>query len=130
MAAICEDSSDRSNDQQFEQVLGTLLICGVIAAAAVVMLGGIVGLARRGGEVPDYQRFRGNYHSLRGTVRDVLAGRGRGLIQLGILTLVDTPVTRVALSLIALLRRRDFLYVALTLIVLCVLVLSLWGRGL
>jgi uncharacterized membrane protein len=93
------------------------------------MLGGIVYLARHGGEVPNYQRFQGNYHTLRGTVRGVLAGRGRGLIQLGILMLVATPVTRVALSLIALLRRRDFLYVAFTLIVLCVLVLSLWGRG-
>ena len=127
---IPENSKGNNADQQFEQVLGTLLICGVIAAASVVLLGGIVYLARHGGELPNYQRFQGNYHSVRGIVRDVLAGRGRGLIQLGILMLVATPVARVALSLAAFFRRRDFLYTVFTLIVLCVLVLSLLGRRL
>jgi len=125
-----DNSQGNDGDQQFEQVLGTLLICGVIAAAAVVMLGGIVYLARHGAEVPHYHHFQDNYHSVRAILRAVLAGRGQALIQLGILMLVATPVARVALSLIAFLRRRDFLYTVFTLIVLCVLVLSLLGRRL
>ncbi|HXJ95837.1 MAG TPA: DUF1634 domain-containing protein [Terriglobia bacterium] len=125
-----DNSQGTADDEQFEQVIATLLICGVIAAAAVVMLGGIVYLARHGGEVPNYHRFQGSYHSVRGILRDVLAGRGRGLIQLGILMLIATPVARVALSLIAFLRHRDFLYTLFTLIVLAVLVLSLLGRRL
>jgi uncharacterized membrane protein len=95
----------------------------------VVLLGGVVYLARHGAEVPNYHSFQGNYHSVRGIVRDVLAGRRRGLIQLGILTLVATPVARVTLSLAAFLRRRDSLYTVFTLIVLAVLVLSLSLRA-
>ncbi len=125
------DSSDNSEgknaDQQFEQVLGTLLICGVIAAATVVLLGGIVYLARHGAESPNYHYFRGGYHSARSVLRDVLAWRGQGLIQLGILMLIATPVARVALSLVAFLRRHDFLYTVFTLVVLAVLVCSLLG---
>ena len=96
----------------------------------MVPLGGIVYLARHGADVPNYHHFRGDYHSVRAVMRDVLAGRGRGLIQLGLLMLVATPVARVALSLIAFLRHRDFLYAVFTLIVLAVLVSSLLGRRL
>ena len=125
--SIAKDSQGTIDDQQFEQVLGTLLICGVIAAATVVLLGAVVYLARHGTEVPNYHHFQGGYHSARSTVRDVLAWRGQGLIQLGILMLVATPVARVALSLVSFLRRRDLLYTGFTLIVLAVLVFSLLG---
>ena len=84
-----------TDDQHFEQVLGTLLIYGVIAAASVVLLGGILYLARHGAEVPNYHRFQGDYRSVRGIVSGALTGRGRGFIQVGILMLVATPVARV-----------------------------------
>jgi uncharacterized membrane protein len=130
---ISESSHGNTEDQQFEQVLGTLLICGVIAAAAVVLLGGVVYLVRHGGEIPNYRNFQGGsseYRTLRRITKSVLAGRGQGLIQLGILMLIATPVARVALSLVAFLRRRDFLYTIFTLIVLVVLIFSLLGRRL
>jgi uncharacterized membrane protein len=51
---------------------------------------------------------------------------GRGVIQLGLLLLVATPVARVACSVVGFLRERDYVYVALTLIVLVVLIYSLF----
>ena len=52
-------------------------------------------------------------------------GDGRGLIQLGLLVLVATPVARVAGSLIAFVFLRDRTYVVLTSIVLLLLASSL-----
>jgi len=62
-----------------------------------------------------------------GIVRAALDLRGRGLIQLGLLLLIATPVARVAASLVAFLRQRDRIYTAVTAFVLLVLVASLSG---
>ena len=54
----------------------------------------------------------------------VLAGgllARRDIIQLGLILLIATPVARVAFSVVAFVLERDWLYVAITLIVLAVL---------
>jgi uncharacterized membrane protein len=65
--------------------------------------------------------------TLSGIVKDALAFRGRGLIQLGLLLLIATPLARVAFSVLAFAIQRDRLYVVVTLIVLAVLIYSLMG---
>jgi uncharacterized membrane protein len=65
--------------------------------------------------------------SVSGIVRDALALRERGLIQLGLLLLIATPVARVAFSVAAFAMQRDRLYVVVALIVLAVLMYSLMG---
>ena len=47
----------RWTDDQVEQTMGNLLRIGVILAAAVVLLGGVIYLARNGHDVPDYETF-------------------------------------------------------------------------
>src|SRR5579859_4476879 len=129
-------SSDPPNGQQFEsdqrieRLLGHVLITGVAAAALVVLAGATVYLARHGGQRPDYRVFRGEppvLRSVTGIVRSATEWSGRGLIQLGLLLLIATPVARVVFSLAAFLRQRDFFYCAVTLLVLGVLLLSLTG---
>ena len=44
----------------------------------------------------------------------MLGGRGRALIQLGLLLLIATPVARVAFSVFAFERQRDWTYVGIT----------------
>jgi uncharacterized membrane protein len=120
-------------DQQVEQVIGNLLRYGVLTAALVTLAGGIVYLARHGSEPADHRLFVGEPADLRtvsGIVADALAFRGRGLIQLGLLLLIATPVARVAFSAYAFLRQRDYLYVAITLLVLAVLLVSLFSPNL
>jgi uncharacterized membrane protein len=117
-------------DRQVEQTIGTLLRAGVLLSAAVVTAGGVAFLARHGGDRSDHRTFHGEPAELRGPVgvaSDALAGDSRGLIQLGLLLLIATPVARVAFSVYAFARQRDRTYVAICLVVLAVLLYSLLG---
>ncbi|MFZ0959338.1 MAG: DUF1634 domain-containing protein [Terriglobia bacterium] len=120
-------------DQYVEELIGNLLQMGVMVASAVVLCGGIVYLLRHGLAAPQYHVFVGEPTDLRtlsGVVRDALTLRGRGIIQLGLLLLIATPVARVAFSVAAFSLQRDRLYVAVTLMVLAILLYSLTsGRG-
>lgn len=110
--------------------MSLLLRNGLLVAAAITLVGGAIFLGRHGTEVPHLAVFHGEPADLRsvgGVIEDVLSGRGRGLIQLGLLLLVATPVARVAFSLAAFLVQRDLLYVTFTLVVLTLLLLSLFG---
>ena len=119
-------------DERVENLLGNLLRAGVVLAAIVVLAGGALYLAQHGAEVLDRQAFQGEPAQLRSPQRivaDALSGRGRGVIQLGLLLLIATPVARVAFSVVAFAWQRDYLYVALTLFVLAVLLLSIFYAG-
>ena len=120
-------------DEQMEQIVGNLLRIGVVIAALVVLAGGVLYLIRFGGTLPNYAVFRGEPTDLRsvsGIIRDVLPLHSRGVIQLGLLLLIATPVARVAFSILAFALQRDRTYVVVTLIVLGVLIYSLTGGGL
>lgn len=118
-------------NHETEIIIGNLLRAGVIAAAAVVSLGGVIYLFRHGQSQMDYSVFRRqppDFCNVNGIIKETFAGRGRGLIQLGLLILIATPVVRVVFSVFAFARQRDRLYVAVTLIVLAILVYSLMGN--
>jgi uncharacterized membrane protein len=121
---------NRWSDERVEAILGNLLRAGVIIAATVVLVGGVFFLIRYGATSPDYRTFRGepaNLRSVSGILTDAVNLRSRGLIQLGLLLLVATPVARVVFSVFAFACQRDLTYVVLTLIVLAVLLYSLVG---
>jgi len=120
----------RWSDERVDALLGGLLRTGVLLAAAIVALGGALYLAKYGASTPDYGVFRGEPADLRsvgGIVRAALELRGRGLIQLGLLVLIATPVARVGFSMYAFFRQRDWKYVVITGVVLGLLVASLSG---
>jgi uncharacterized membrane protein len=123
-------TTERWDDQRIEAIIGTLLRVGVILSASVVLFGGILYLVRHGHEIVDYTTFHGEPESLK-NVREiwqgVLAGSARAIIQLGLLMLIATPVARVVFSAVAFAIERDYLYVAITLIVLAILLYSLFG---
>jgi uncharacterized membrane protein len=62
-----------------------------------------------------------------GILQECTALNGRGLIMLGLLILLATPVARVIFSTAAFALQRDYLYIAFTLIVLAVLMYSLFS---
>ncbi len=118
------------SEKRTELIIGNLLRAGVLVSATLVLLGGTFYLARRGAEVHDYRIFQGEPADLRtpsGILRDALAFDARGIMQLGLLLLIATPVARVAFSAFAFARERDALYVVVSLIVLGVLLFSLSG---
>jgi uncharacterized membrane protein len=117
-------------EQRMDEMMGRLLRTGVILAAAFVLAGGAVFLARHPEPVTNYRVFQGEPEVLRtvsGIFHEALALHGRGLIQLGLLILIATPIARVAFSVVAFLYQRDWTYVLVTLIVLGLLLYSLLG---
>ncbi len=113
-----------------ELSISQLLRAGLLLATALVVVGAVVFLAHHGAEPADYRIFRGEPADLRsvGGVLGLAAElRGRGLIQLGLLALLATPVARVAFSILAFAVQRDRFYVGVTLVVLGVLLWSLAG---
>jgi uncharacterized membrane protein len=122
-------TTERS-DQRIDLIMSRLLRTGVLLSAMFVLAGGALYLLRHPTPAIDYHRFQGEPAEFR-TVPEIfhvaLAGSGRGLIQLGLLILIATPIARVAFSLLAFLYQRDWTYVLVTLIVLGLLLYSLLG---
>lgn len=117
-------------DYQAEQTIGILLRTGVILAAAIVLVGGAIFLVRYGSSVPQYRIFYGEPPELThvfGIFGQLKGIHSRAIIQLGLLVLIATPVARVAFSVWAFARQRDWVYVMVTLIVLGLLLFSLFG---
>jgi uncharacterized membrane protein len=120
-------------DQKIEVVIANLLRAGVTLAASIVLAGGLVFLVRHGFAVPHYRTFAGEPSDLRqweGIARAAFALRGRGIIQLGLLVLIATPVARVAFSAFAFALEKDWFYVGVASFVLTVLLYSLVGTTL
>ena len=120
------------NDERIEIIIGTLLRTGVILSATVVLFGGILYQTSFGHDAPHWAIFRGEperLKSLGAIVQGALALDPRDIIQFGLLLLIATPVARVVFSAIAFAIERDYLYVAVTLIVLAILLYSLFGSS-
>jgi len=123
--------ADGQDDSAIDRRLGVLLRTGVLIAAVVVFVGGVLFLLQSGRQVVDYRVFHGvpeRLTSLTQIVAGALHGDAQAVIQLGLLLLIATPVARVVFSVFAFAVERDFLYVGISAIVLCVLFYSiLWG---
>lgn len=116
------------NDSALDAKIGMLLQVGVFSSAAVILAGGVLSLMRHGREIPDYGKFHGVPERLN-TLSGIFAGARHGdalaIVQFGILMLIATPVARVVFSVFAFMAERDWLYVVISALVLCVLAYSL-----
>ena len=119
-------------DQRVEIIVGKLLQAGVVLSASVVLIGGIIFLVTHGMEKANYRVFLGEPSDLRtlhGILRRAIHFRGRGIIQLGLLLLIATPIARVAFSIFGFAEEKDRLYMVITGIVLVILLYSLLGSS-
>jgi len=119
-------------DEEFEQWIGGLLRAGVLISAGVAGVGALFYLVHYGGTHVNYRVFHGvapGLDSAHGVIAGALHLRPRWIVQLGLLLLIATPISRVALSLLAFGRQRDWLYVGLTALVLALLLYGLLGPG-
>jgi uncharacterized membrane protein len=118
------------SDRRLEAIIGNLLRAGVVIAATITSIGGVIYLAHSGESLAHYRVFHGEPADLRqvkGVLSDAFSGDGPGIMQLGLLLLIATPVARVAFSLAAFAVQLDRLYVVVTLVVLGVLTFSMAG---
>lgn len=118
-----------SSDHSFEQFVSQILKYGVLLASTVVLVGGVLYLMQWGAQPAEYQFFHGEptFCSPLGALQAVLSGDPRGIIQVGILLLIATPVARVTFSLLVFLWLQDLIYVFVTSFVLAELIYSLIG---
>lgn len=119
-------------DHRIEVIVGNLLRTGVSTSAVVVLCGAAIYLARHGRAPADYRVFHGepsDLRSLAGIIRSALTFHGQGIIQLGLVLLIATPVVRVAFSIWGFAEEHDRMYMLFTGIVLIILLYSLLGSG-
>ena len=118
------------DEQKVENVIANLLRAGVLVAALVVVGGAVFYLGTHSWLRVDYRTFHGETDELKtvhGIVQYAFSGQARGTMQLGLLLLIATPVTRVIFSMVAFAIENDRMYVLFTMIVLAVLLYSLFG---
>lgn len=125
-----KDIKQIKGDRDIQLFIGSLLRWGVLLSMAVVIFGGIVYLCRHGQTTIDYSQFKGE-PSLTTKFVDIIEGvfafKGRAIIQLGIILLIATPIARVLTSAIGFIAEKDYLYVAITLVVLAIIMFSMLG---
>lgn len=124
-------------DQRMEVAMGMLLRIGVISAAVLVLIGGIMALRHPGMPMPSHKTFHAPgapmqagpegaaLHSISGIFQDLSSGSGSSIIALGLLVLIATPIARVIFAIVGFARERDWLYTAVSLIVLAILAFSI-----
>jgi uncharacterized membrane protein len=127
----------RQEDQRMEIAMGMLLRIGVVLAAVLVAIGGVLVLRHPGSPVPNYTVFHPPvkhaaspsanvpFRSISGVLGQLHTGSGGSIIALGLLVLVATPIARVIFAIIGFARERDLLYTVVSLIVLGILAFSL-----
>jgi uncharacterized membrane protein len=111
-----------------DRFLSRVLRGGLLIAFLIVAIGGTLYLWRHGTEIPEYHVFKGEPRELRGIsgiVSYALHDKSMGIIQLGIILLIATPIARVASCLLIFALQRDYLYITLATIVLLVLLYSI-----
>ncbi len=115
-------------DAKMETIMGRLLQLGVLLAAGVVLGGGASYLQDHAGERSNYRVFTATPIQLRHPMpllHALARGDSAGIIELGILLLVATPIARVVFAVVAFAVERDRLYVAISLTVLGVLLFGM-----
>ena len=134
--AIHKHAPTAEQDQRLEVAIGMLLRIGVIAAAVLVAIGGVLALRHPEAPVPDYRVFHAPgdrsaiatgtaIRSISAVFSQLRSGSGSSIIALGLLVLIATPIARVIFAIIGFARERDMLYTVISLVVLAILAFSL-----
>jgi uncharacterized membrane protein len=113
-------------DKDLQSFIGNLLRIGVIVAMTIVLGGLIIFLFQYGKDIAHYEQFdkTGTFH-----FADFFAklkhGDSKAIMELGIITLIATPIARVLFTMIGFWLEKDRLYTIIALIVLCIIAFSL-----
>jgi uncharacterized membrane protein len=122
--------SDNKEKKDMRIWISLILRTGVLVSAALLLAGGILFAFQHPGAEFSFKSFAGEPERLRevGSVfREALQIKSRAVIQLGIITLISTPVLRVIFSFIEFIIHRDWTFVLITAIVIGTLFYSLLG---
>ena len=119
--------TNKFKDKDMQAAIGWVLRAGVLISMLVVFIGGVIYLYRHGQSTANYHHFNGVPDFVRnasGIVDGIIHLRGRAIIQAGIMLLIATPIIRVIFSAIGFVFEKDYLYTAITCIVLLIIIVS------
>lgn len=124
-------SKPHTADHDIEQFIGLQLRFGVLLSSFIVLAGGLLYLTQSGNlALPHYQLFIGEKAGLT-TGRQIWHGvtgmQAKGIIQFGVAVLIATPILRILFSLIGFILEKDRLYIGITMVVLSVMMISIFG---
>ena len=108
-------------------MLGQVLRAGTLISISIVLFGGMFYLYRHGQAVANYKAFigiPGFVQSFDGLVNGALNLKGQAIIQIGIILLIATPILRVLFSAIGFMFEKDYMYVGISVLVLCIIFIS------
>lgn len=117
-------------------LLSRTLRWGVSLACLTAMVGGVIYLLREGGQPFDVELYRHfsydavqpeSYTTLSGIWAGFTSFTAVGWIQMGVLLLILTPILRIVISLFDFVTEHDWLYAAITAVVLAVIVMNSIG---
>ncbi len=117
-------TEDAAKARSTERLISTVLRGGVLLSGGVTLVGVMLFFIQQGSQdLGDVTKVPYPH-----TLGEVFAGVGHGsasaVIMLGLLLLIATPVTRIAVSILAFANERDWRYVAITAVVLVILLVS------
>jgi uncharacterized membrane protein len=118
-------------DKDMQVIMGNLLRAGVLLSMTVVFIGGVIYLIGYGQLKTDYSHFvidKSGFFSLSSILAGMMELNGKAIIQLGILLLIFTPISRVILAVFSFLLERDYLYVLIGLLILGIIMFSLSNK--
>jgi uncharacterized membrane protein len=114
-----------------ERLISWILRTGVALSLALILLGTAVSFIRHPAYVTapaELRQLTRPGAAFPETISQVMAGlrqgQGRAIVVVGLMTLIATPVVRVAVSVLAFVYQRDRTFVVLTLVVLALLLAS------
>jgi uncharacterized membrane protein len=118
-------------DKDMQVIMGNLLRAGVLVSMIVVFIGGVIYLVGYGQLKVNYSHFvidKSGFFSLSSIWSGIMDLNGKAIIQLGILLLIFTPISRVILAVFSFLLERDYLYVLIGLLILGIILFSLSNK--
>ena len=110
-----------------QYLLGNILRIGVIISMAIVALGLLLLLIHHGWSSASFGQFNADQlFSFSDFFTRLKAGRSAGIIELGVLCLIATPVLRVIFAIIGFSKEKDGMYVLVSSIVLIIILVSIF----
>lgn len=111
-----------------QSLLGQVLRAGTVISISVVFIGGMFYLTRHGQSIANYKVFNGIpdfVQSPTGIMKGIFNLKGQAIIQFGIVLLIATPIVRVIFSAVGFILEKDYMYVAISLLVLSIIFFSM-----